>query len=174
MTDPRLRTFRQLAIYNRLANERLYDACQRLSAQELAMDRRAFFGSILGTLNHLLIGDEIWMTRFEGGEIPSTGLDEVLHTEFELLHVARQRMDARIEGFFSNVGVDFLDATIRYQNNEARVFDDPIPMLIIHFFNHQTHHRGQVHAMLTQTSVAPPVLDFHRVLKPEPESALPV
>ena len=70
--------FRMLGRYNRLANERLYRACAKLGNSERTKDQGAFFGSIHGTLNHILVGDRIWMTRFEGGEAPSTNLlDEV-------------------------------------------------------------------------------------------------
>jgi len=166
-------TIRLLARYNRLANERLYDACARLSDVERRKIRPAFFNSIHGTLNHIMVGDRAWLARFEGGSAPSTNLDAILYDDFDALRTARRAEDTRIEAFAATVDETFLAGTIRYTNNEGRDFEDPIAMLAIHFFNHQTHHRGQVHDMLTQTDVEPPVLDLHRVLKPDPDSPDP-
>ena len=161
--------FQTLARYNSAANRRLYRASATLSEEALGRSRGAFFDSILGTLNHLLVGDKIWMARFEGGEAPSTGLDAILFVRFDPLTAARVAMDARIENFMANLSPAFLAGSIRYVNNEGRVFDDQLSLLLPHFFNHQTHHRGQVHALLCQAGVAqPPVLDLHRVLKPDP------
>lgn len=162
-------TLRRLARYNRLANERLYDACAALTDAERKQVRPAFFKSIHGTLNHIMVGDRIWLARFEGGTAPSTDLDVILYESFDALRAARAAEDARIQAFFADAGDDLLGGSIRYRNNESRMFDDPVSMLAVHFFNHQTHHRGQVHDMLSQTPVAPPVLDLHRVLKPDPD-----
>jgi len=163
-----IENFRMLAAYNTLANERLYDACGQLPADELAKERPAFFKSILGTLNHIMVGDRIWLARFGGEEAPSTGLDAILYDDFEQLHAARVYEDTRIEDFADSIDAGFLDGTIEYANHEGRVFDDPVPLLVSHFFNHQTHHRGQVHDMLSQTDVPPPELDLHRVIHPNP------
>ncbi len=163
-------TIRQLARYNRLANERLYASCAELSDMARKQTRSAFFKSIHGTLNHIMVGDRIWLARFDGREAPSTGLDAILYEDFEALRTARSDEDSRIEDFAANITDTFLAGTIQYENNEGRLFDDPVDMLVSHFFNHQTHHRGQVHDMLCQTDVATPVLDLHRVLKPDPDS----
>jgi uncharacterized damage-inducible protein DinB len=162
--------FRMLARYNTLANRRLYDACARLGDAERKRPRPAFFRSIHGTLNHVLVGDRIWLTRFSGREAPSTALDAILYDDFAELRRAREAEDARIETFAAGLTELFLQCTVRYVNNEGKRFEDPMPMLVSHFFNHQTHHRGQVHDLLTQTEVEPPVLDLHRVIKPTPES----
>ena len=166
MTDPLLRHFRMLAVYNRLANGRLYDACARLTDDERKEQRPAFFGSIHGTLNHLMVGDRIWLARFSGEEVPSTGLDAILYEGFAELREAREREDARIEGLVAGIDEGFLGGAIRYENNEGRTLEDPVDLLLPHFFNHQTHHRGQVHDMLCGTSVPPPILDLHRVIRP--------
>ncbi len=166
MTDPLLRHFRMLASYNRLANRRLYDACARLTDGELKRRRPAFFGNIHGTLNHLMVGDRIWLARFSGEEVPSTGLDAILYDGFAELREAREREDARIEEFVAGMDEGFLAGTIRYENNEGRLLEDPVDLLLPHFFNHQTHHRGQVHDMLSGTDVPPPVLDLHRAMRP--------
>ena len=166
MTDSLLRHFRMLAGYNRRANRRLYDACARLTDEELKGRRPAFFGSIHGTLNHLMVGDRIWLARFSGEDVPSTGLDAILYEGFAELREAREREDARIEEFVADIDGDFLDGEIRYENNEGRTLEDPVSLLLPHFFNHQTHHRGQIHDMLSQTDVPPPVLDLHRAMRP--------
>lgn len=168
MTCDMTRHFRMLATYNTLANERLYATCASLTDAELRKTRLAFFKSILGTLNHIMVGDRIWLARFAGEEVPSTGLDAILYDDFEQLHAARIYEDARIEDFLKTIDATFLEGAIEYINNEGWVFVDPMPLLLSHFFNHQTHHRGQIHDMLTQTEVAPPVLDMHRVIRPNP------
>ena len=155
-----------LAVYNRRANRRLYDACARLTDEERKRRRPAFFGSIHGTLNHIMVGDRIWLARFSGEEVPSTGLDAVLYEDFAELREAREREDARIEEFVAGMDEGFLCGTILYENNEGRGLEDPVDVLLPHFFNHETHHRGQIHDMLSATDVPPPVLDLHRVMRP--------
>jgi uncharacterized damage-inducible protein DinB len=161
-------TWAQYARYNRLANETLYEACADLSDEERRRDLGAFFRSVHGTLNHLVLGDRIWMTRFDGGVHPSTGLDAILFEAFEALRVARAEMDRRIEVFFTDLPVDFLGRTFRYVNNAGIESADPASVIVPHFFNHQTHHRAQVHTLLSQLGRDPPVLDLHRVLRPNP------
>ena len=166
MTDALVRNFRMLARYNALANRRLYEACARLSETERKKRRPAFFGSIHGTLNHLMVGDRIWLARFSGEEVSSTNLNAILYEDFAELREAREEEDSRIEAFAAGIDERFLKGTIRYVNNEGTNLKDPIELLMTHFFNHQTHHRGQVHDMLSQTNVSPPVLDLHRVIRP--------
>jgi len=164
--------FRTLARYNTLANRRLYDACAELSDADRKQPRPAFFKSIHGTLNHILIGDRLWLIRFSGREAPSAVLDAILYDDFAELRAVREAEDTRIETFAAGLTDLFLQCTVRYVNHEGRLFEDPLPMLVAHFFNHQTHHRGQVHDLLSQTDIAPPSLDLHRVLKPTPASKL--
>ena len=174
MTPSLVENFRMLARYNTLANRRLYEACARLSDAERKKACPAFFGSIYGTLNHIMVGDRTWLARFEGEEVPSTNLDAILYEGFEELREARRAEDARIEAFASG-GLDerFLGGEIRYTNNDGNVHADPVHLLVAHLFNHQTHHRGQVHDMLSQTDVPPPVLDLHRIIRPNPEGSPP-
>jgi len=157
---------RLLARYNRHANERLYAACAALSDEERKRDRGAFFRSIHGTLNHILIGDRNWLARFRGGVAPSTGLDAILYEDFFELRAAREIEDDRLEAFARDVTPAFLAGSIRYVNNEGRDLEDPTDLLVLHLFNHQTHHRGQVHDMLSQAGAKTPVLDMHRVIRP--------
>jgi len=168
MPSSLIENYRRLAAYNRLANEKLYAACAQLSDEERKAERPAFFKLIHGTLNHIMVGDGIWMTRFGGGEAPSTGLDAILYGDFDALRAARAIKDAEIEAFAKGLTDAFLGSSVRYVNNEGVAFDDPMALCVTHFFNHQTHHRGQVHDMLSQTDVPPPSLDLHRVLRPAP------
>ena len=158
----------QYARYNRLANETLYEACGMLPDAEYRRNLGAFFGSVHGTLNHLLLGDTIWMTRFEGKEHPSTHLDAIQHETFDALRETRVAMDRRIERFFAEVPEGFERRSVRYVNNAGFVSEDPLAVILPHFFNHQTHHRAQVHTLLSQLGRDPPVLDLHRVLRPNP------
>ena len=112
------------------------------------------------------MGDRLWMARLAGEDVPSIGLDAILYEDFGELREARRREDARIEGFAAGLDAGFLGGTIRYVNKAGRTYDDPVGLLLAHLFNHQTHHRGQVHDMLSQTEVAPPVLDLHRAVRP--------
>jgi len=158
--------FKILALYNTLANERLYEVCSKLTDEELRQDRRTFFKSIHGTLNHIMVGDRIWLSRFKGEEALSTGLDTIIYESFDILWSERKKQDAAISDFVDQVTVDFLNSTITYVNNANITYQDDNSMLLMHLFNHQTHHRGQVHAMLTQTKTTPPILDMHRVINP--------
>lgn len=155
-----------LARYNTLSNGKLYEVCAQLSDAERKRPRPAFFKSIHGTLNHITIGDRIWLARFEGKQIPSTDLNAILYEDFNELHAARIAEDKRIENFAANLTQEFLTGTICYVNNAGKTCIDPVNLLVAHFFNHQTHHRGQIHDMLTQTEIAPPSLDMHRTLQP--------
>ena len=159
-----------LARYNRLANERLYRVCAELSQEEYRRHRDGSFGSIYGLLNHVLLGDRIWMNRFEGEVSTTPPLDTILFENFAHLRSARVDEDARIERFFAGIEAHFLSTPLRYRNSQGKDCVDLAEMAVLHFFNHQTHHRGQVHVMISQTGVRPPSLDLHRALHPLPES----
>ncbi len=156
----------QLARYNRIANERIYAACADLEDEEYRRTREVSFGSIHALLNHLLLGDRIWMSRFEGGGDRTPPLDTILYEDLAELRRARVQEDRRIETFFANADEEFLSRSFAYVNNRGASYVESAPIAVGHFFNHQTHHRGQIHAMLSQTKVAPPSLDMHRILNP--------
>lgn len=160
--------FQNLAQYNAAANRILYAACAKLDDADRKQIRPAFFSSIHGTLNHILVGDRIWLNCFAGKEVPSTGLDAILYDNFDELWQARIAEDEQIQGFTASLTEDALSQSIRYINNAGNGHSDPMPLLIAHLFNHQTHHRGQVHNLLSQTPISPPSLDLHRVLRPSP------
>jgi uncharacterized damage-inducible protein DinB len=133
LTEALLRNFRMLARYNALANRRLNEACARLPDAERKKRRPAFFGSIHGTLNHLMVGDRIWLARFSGEEVPSTNLDVILYEDYGELGEAREEEDSRIEAFAAGIDERFLEGTIRYVNNEGRTLEDPVDLLVAHF-----------------------------------------
>jgi uncharacterized damage-inducible protein DinB len=158
--------FPMLARYNRLANERLYAACARLDEGEYRAPRKGSFGSIHALLNHVLLGDRIWMARFQGGGQSTPPLDTVLAGSFPELQRERFAEDARIEEFFGALRDEFFSRSFSYRNNRGFDYVEAAPVAVGHFFNHQTHHRGQVHVMLSQTAVPPPALDLHRIVNP--------
>jgi uncharacterized damage-inducible protein DinB len=153
------RYFATLARYNQWANARLYDACARLPDAELRAPRAAFFGSLLGTLNHVLVGDRLWMGRV-AGKPESLRLDQILHEDFAELHAARAVQDAMLVALVDGLDTVRLDRDLTYQNTKGETSEMPLRMVLGHVFNHQTHHRGQAHDLLTQTIVAPPELDL--------------
>jgi uncharacterized damage-inducible protein DinB len=153
--------FRTFGRYNQWANRRLYGACAELSEAEYLKRRPVFFGSIHATLNHILVGDRLWLGRFTGH--PAThirSLDQILYPEFAGLRVAREAEDAAIINFVDGLDEPTLNSTLRYKSMEGESLAFPLRQLLGHYFNHQTHHRGQAHALLSQTSVPPPELDL--------------
>jgi uncharacterized damage-inducible protein DinB len=152
--------FPMLAAYNSWANRRLYGAAAALSDAEYRADRGAFFKSVHGTLNHLLVGDRIWMKRFTGEGAP-TKLDAILFDDLPSLRAAREAEDARIERYVGGLSDADLAGRIRYRtiSNPADI-EQPLMPALIHFFNHQTHHRGQVHCLLTGLTGRAPSLDL--------------
>jgi len=161
-----LDAFRMLARYNRVANERLYEKCGHLDAVAYRLERKGSFGSIHKLLNHILLGDRIWMSRFAGGGNTTPPLSSLLFDSFPELCLARVAQDKEIEAFFAKADVDFLQRQLRYTNSQGKDYVETVPVAVLHFFNHQTHHRGQVHVMISQTDVKPPSLDMHRILNP--------
>ena len=147
--------------YNRWANERLYEAAAKLSDADYRADRGAFFKSMHGTLNHLLVGDRLWMRRFTGdGQVPTT-LDAILFEDFGELRAARRAEDERILRYANALTDTDLAGWIRYRTitNPAEMEQQLAPALD-HFFNHQTHHRGQAHALLTAITGSAPSFDL--------------
>lgn len=157
-----LEYFRQLARYNQWANRRLYAACARLPERVYLQQRPSFFGSIHATLNHILVGDRIWMGRFTSHDAGIHALDQILYPEFAGLHVAREAEDAQIINFVDALDLPTLNSTLRYKTlTEPRAsVASPMRLTLGHLFNHQTHHRGQVHGLLSQMDVRPPPLDL--------------
>ena len=153
-----------MARYNRWANERLYGVAAGLDDDVLRKDAGAYFGSIHATLNHLLVVDRLWTSRILGEYHGLEGLDQILHDDLADLSAARQAMDAHIVRLVDrlSVGLDGgLDKEVRYRTVAGgEKHASPARHILLTLFNHQTHHRGQIHCLLTQAGVKePPVLD---------------
>ncbi len=143
---------RMMAAYNAEMNRRLYAAAAALSDQERRADRGAFWHSIHGTLAHLLWGDCQWMSRFDGWEKPDLpiGQSAGIIEDFDELRTRRVKADADIEAWARRIDDAWLAADLVWFSGAAqREMRRAKGKLLVHFFNHQTHHRGQVHAMLT-------------------------
>jgi len=142
-----------MARYNRWQNRSLYTAAGRLTDENRKLHQGAFFGSIHGTLNHLLWADHNWMHRFAGTPRPAiTGKDSPgMFANWEDLERARAAFDETIIGWTDSLDQTWLDGEITWFSGAAgRDLTRPRWTIVTHFFNHQTHHRGQVHAMLTR------------------------
>ena len=153
--------YRMFGRYNAWANSRLYDATARLSAEQYRADRGAFFKSVHGTLNHLLVTDRIWMQRFTGeGDAPNR-LNAILFESFDDLRAARAVEDRRIVDFVDGLDDGRIAGTIKYRRvSTPEEFEQQLAPALAHWFNHQTHHRGHVHALLTGLVGEAPELDL--------------
>ncbi|WP_170786688.1 DinB family protein [Ruegeria lacuscaerulensis] len=153
----------EMARYNRWQNCQLKEFFSALTTEELNRERGAFFGSILGTANHLLWGDWIWMSRFDGGEGPDGGIPEstAICADDDEWVVLRDVVDARIEGWVASLKDEALSGPFTWFSAAKQAdVTKPYAQCVMHFFNHQTHHRGQIHKMLTETGSAAPVSDL--------------
>ncbi len=153
--------FEQLAAYNKWANARLYEAALALPETDYRRDVGAFFKSLHGTLNHLLVADRIWMKRLTGeGEHPDK-LNAIIHGDRRELALARADEDDRIVRFVASLDEAALAGTLKYATTSGKAFEQPRAYVLSHFFNHQTHHRGQAHTVLSiVTGKEPPSLDL--------------
>ena len=156
-----LEHFRAMAVYNRWMNEKLYGHCAQLTDAQRKEDVGAFFKSIHGTLNHLLLADRLWMGRFLSQPFVAKSLDQELYPDFAALRGERATTDAQIEAWAQKLSDAILDSDLSYTsmvNPAPRRC--PMRLAVAHFFNHQTHHRGQVTTLLTQRGIDPGVTDL--------------
>jgi uncharacterized damage-inducible protein DinB len=177
MTDGFPGNYRFLARYNGWINGKLYEACDALTDEARKQDRGAFFGSLHHTLNHLVVADQVWLKRFakcgadNGMPFPSLGaevldmpeaytLGMVLFEDWEELKAKRMQLDAAIEQWTADMPEAYTQLTMRYGNSEGVQREHAAWMAITHFFNHQTHHRGQATTLLTQAGGAVGVTDL--------------
>lgn len=157
---------RKMAAYNRWMNAGIYEAAASLSDAKRREDAGAFFGSIHNTLNHVLWGDQIWMHRFAGTPAPvSADIPGSIAQidNFQSLTEERVAFDAIITDWADTLEASWLEGDLSWFSGAAqRDITRPRSELVIHMFNHQTHHRGQVHAMLTRAGAktAPTDLPF--------------
>lgn len=153
--------YHMLARYNQWANSRLYEACGRLPKEEYLIDRKAFFRSLHGTLNHLLVCDRLWLGRLQGSESGILSLDQVLYSDLETLWEARQTEDLRIIALMDSLDGISPGDLLEFKTLAGAERTIELRWLLAHLFNHHTHHRGQAHAMLSQAGVEPPALDIY-------------
>jgi uncharacterized damage-inducible protein DinB len=171
--------FRSLARYNTWMNRKLYAGAADLGDEQRKRNLGAYFGSVAGTLNHILIADRIWMARFTGDDgsylsrdrfgepIAFEGLAQIVYPVFAELRQNREHLDRQIEFWSGNLTLDELEGNLTYFNTTGKRFSHPLWQAAIHFFNHQTHHRGQVTTLLFQLGKDPGVTDFAAFVRGE-------
>lgn len=169
----------RMARYNQWVNRKLYEKVQLLAAEEIAKDRGAFFKSILGTLNHILVADMFWLRRFSGSKacaaslapiremVMPTDLHDFLYDDIQVLASKREELDQLILSFSETWDDEMLGTTIRYRNMAGEKHEQPLGALLQHLFNHQTHHRGQVTTLLFQAGIDPEATDLLVLLMEE-------
>ena len=158
--------FQMMARYGAWANKRLAGACQSLSTEAYHKERGAFFGSIHGTLNHILAGDRIWFGRITGIDSGITSLDAQLFDTFDDLSQARENEDLRIQTIIDEMTDQAYSGMLAYSLIVApEPMNTPMSQVLTHVFNHATHHRGQVHTLLSQAAGDPPPLDLMYFLR---------
>ena len=149
--------------YNAWQNKSMRESFKALGMKKLQEDRGAFFGSIWDTANHLLWGDKVWMARFDGGHSPDAGLSDStkLHDDLQLFLDDRLRTDERISRWSANVThIDLVGPLSWYSGALKKTMTKPKALCVMQLFNHQTHHRGQIHAMLTAAGAKPDDTDL--------------
>ena len=161
-----------MAKYNEWMNTKLYEAVKSLPDEEILANRNAFFGSILGTLNHLAVGDTIWLKRFathpanypalepvRNLQTPSS-LSQLLYSDINSLSKYRKSLDQVITEWAHSIKDHDLDQVLHYASTKGVAADKNFFSLVIHFFNHQTHHRGQATTLLSQVGIDIGVTDL--------------
>lgn len=172
--------YEAMARYNHWMNEKLYGLCADMSDEQRKRDLGAFFNSIHGTLNHILLADHAWMRRFTGDvetyrfrdangqPIEVLSLDQVLYEDFSELRRRRRQTDTRIQTWVSKLTEEALPGLLRYQTSSGQKHEHALWWAVSHFFNHQTHHRGQVTTLLKQLGIDPGVTDLAVMLREGP------
>jgi uncharacterized damage-inducible protein DinB len=162
------------ARYNRWMNDKLYALAATLTNEARKRDSGAFFKSIHGTFNHLLLADRVWLGRFKGETIPDgfmgpggiRSLDQELCSDFDDLRRERTLTDDELSAWISGLTQERLGAPLVYLRR-GRKQESPLWWAVAHVFNHQTHHRGQITTLLTQHGCDPGVTDFFAMLREE-------
>ena len=165
--------FSLMAAYNKRLNHQVYVSANKLSEQQLIQDHGAFFGSVFATLNHILVGDLLWLQRFRNhpsqfkalntvDSYPAfESLEQIAYTEFSELVIARQSLDELIISWIENeVSEADFSESIEYSDTKGNIYRRNFAELLAHFFNHQTHHRGQVSTLLMQLGHNIGITDF--------------
>jgi uncharacterized damage-inducible protein DinB len=172
-------SFVLLAEYNQKLNKKVYDTASTLENAELSKDRGAFFGSIIGTLNHILVADLIWLNRFSRSELAGNllihakkqpkpiSLDDILYHDIFELYKHRKIIDCEVIELMEKLDDSSLSTPFTYTNSKGIEFTKKYSYLLLHFFNHQTHHRGQVTTLLSQEGIDVGVTDLLAIIPNE-------
>jgi uncharacterized damage-inducible protein DinB len=168
-----------LARYNRWMNDKLYELAARLSDEARKRDGGAFFKSIHGTFNHLLLTDRAWLARFTGVTVPDEfmgpggirSLDQELYGDFAELRRERALTDDALSAWVSELSHEQLAGPLVFMRRGQKL-QFPLWWAVAHVFNHQTHHRGQITALLTQQGCDPGVTDLFAMLREEATRAV--
>jgi uncharacterized damage-inducible protein DinB len=156
-----------MARYNVWMNERLYETCASLTDEARKSDVGAFFRSIHGTLNHILLADRSWMARFRGKPATFKSLDEELYGDFAELRRERMQDDQRIIEWATALDARDVARPLSFKGiTSPELHSYPFSLVVAHFFNHQTHHRGQITTLLSQCGIDPGVTDLLRLPGP--------
>jgi uncharacterized damage-inducible protein DinB len=167
-----------MASYNQWMNENIYMAACQLPSSELKANKNAFFGSILGTLNHIAVADTIWLKRFSAHpanfkalqQLDTTNpetLNQLLFSNIESLYQYRKTLDTAITEWVASVTEVDLDVVLSYKNMKSVVANKNFFSLLMHFFNHQTHHRGQASTLLFQAGIDIGITDLLAIIPNE-------
>ena len=160
-----LEHIRRMAAYNAWMNTSVYGAAAKLPEEQLYAERDAFFGSIFGTLHHIAVGDRIWLSRFADHPDCHEALDPIralprpatlttaVAADFAALLAHRKELDANISELADELSEADLAVVLTYASTKGVVSNKRFDGLLMHFFNHQTHHRGQASTMLSQAGV---------------------
>jgi uncharacterized damage-inducible protein DinB len=151
-----------MARYNCWQNESILAAAGTLSPAEREKERGAFFGSIQKTLSHLLWADTVWLGRFTGAAAPATGIPDSLNLigDWQTYVADRKAFDGCILQWAREVAPEWFEGDLSWFSGAlGRDVTKPKTTLVIQLFNHQTHHRGQIHAMLTAAGAKPEATD---------------
>jgi uncharacterized damage-inducible protein DinB len=150
-----------MARYNRWMNERLYALCGKMPDGERRRERGAFFGSIQGTLNHLLWGDRMWLARFGGPPCTHPAFGADMFADFAELAREREATDRFMLDWAGGLSNEWLAAPLTYKSKvDGKTRTLPAALAVVHMFNHGTHHRGQLTTLMKQAGVDPGVTDL--------------
>lgn len=153
--------YQLMAQYNLWMNQKIYAICSDIPDEKRKQDIGAFFKSVHGTLNHLLYGDKAWMGRFTNKPFSVNVITQELYSDFDALKVERENTDQEILEWSKHLDCKWLSQEFEYTSNvdnKRRIL--PSWVLVTHMFNHQTHHRGQVTALIKQLGYDPGVTDI--------------
>jgi len=160
-----LANFQALSRYNRWMNDKIYEVCAAIPDEVRKEDLGAFFRSMHGTLNHILLADRVWLGRFLDLPFIPGSLAEELYSDFDELRRERIKTDEALQAWIDTLTPERLSESFTYTNFEGIESTFPLWVLTTHLFNHQTHHRGQLTTLLNQAGYDSGVTDL--LLLPE-------